>query len=400
MNVHEYDTLRPSVAIKVDNKKIRFNTLNRQLLWRVETLFSKEPSTITWLERLNSESILVDVGANVGMYSIYASVLKGARVYAFEPESQNYATLTKNILSNNIANLVTAFPICLSDEIKLDVLHLSEFIWNGGGSCHSFGEEVGFDLQPRSSPFSQGSISYTLDKAISERIVAQPTHIKIDVDGFEHKVLNGASHTLKNNKLKSICIEINPNLDSHIEAVKELNKLGFFYSKSQVQQVERKEGAFKGCAEYIFDRLSDPKIQIFTSGFKVLPEVNSYHQTAKDHALNRIDETQVETYPFPYIIVDNIFPDSYYEKILSSFPSIEISIPLGETGRVTEGSYPDRKVTLFNDQHFSNLDKEKKEFWEGFASWLYSPDFINKLIKNLLHGAPIVLHNSKIKIQK
>jgi FkbM family methyltransferase len=51
---------------------------------------------------MSERTILIDVGANVGMYSIYAAKLKKARVFAFEPESQNYSTLLKNIISNEL----------------------------------------------------------------------------------------------------------------------------------------------------------------------------------------------------------------------------------------------------------------------------------------------------------
>ena len=100
MDIRQYEQLKPSVAVKIENQKLRYNTLNQNTVWRVQTLFSKEPATINWLNRMDERTILIDVGANVGMYSIYAAKLKNAHVYAFEPESQNYSTLIKNIISN------------------------------------------------------------------------------------------------------------------------------------------------------------------------------------------------------------------------------------------------------------------------------------------------------------
>jgi len=380
MDIRQYEQLKPSVAVKIENQKLRYNTLNQNTVWRVQTLFSKEPATINWLNRMDERTILIDVGANVGMYSIYAAKLKNAHVYAFEPESQNYSTLIKNIISNELEESIIAFPVSLSDDVKLDTLHLSSFIWNGGGSCHSFGQEVGFDLKHRKSPFKQGSISYTIDKAIADGIIEQPTHIKLDVDGFEHKVIKGAYRAIRDTKLKSLCIEINPNLDEHLLLINELNELGFTFNKEQVESVARKDGTFKGCAEYIFDRLNEPKIKISGAGLSTTTKNPDVHTEAKEYCIEKILSSSLEIDPYPYMVVDNIFPEEYYKKILKFFPSIEIATSLGETGRVTRGSYEQRKVTLFDDSHFQRFSEDQRDFWTGFSDWLYSEEFISKVL--------------------
>jgi FkbM family methyltransferase len=376
IDVSKYEKMKPSTIIEVDKKELLYNTPNSNAVWRVQTLFTKEPSTIQWLNRLNDKTILIDVGANVGMYSIYAAKLKNARVFAFEPESQNYSLLLKNIISNELQDLITAFPVSLSDEIKLDTLHLSKFIWDGGGSCHSFGEEVGFDLKYRNSQFTQGSISYTIDKAISEGVILQPTHIKLDVDGFEHKVMRGAFSTLRDEKLRSLCIEINPNLSEHLELIRELKELGFLYNMEQVASVERQSGPFKGCAEYIFDRLIDPKIKVFGSTLNSNNLKSDIHEKAQKHCIEKITQAKIEESPYPYVVIDNIFPEDYYNEILRLFPEADKSIALGETGRVTPGGYMDRKVTLFTEDHFNKLSEDQRIFWANFSEWIYSEEFI------------------------
>lgn len=381
IDVAKYEEMKPSTIIEVKNCKLIYNTPNQNAVWRVQTLFTKEPSTIQWLNRLNDKSVLIDVGANVGMYSIYAAKLKNARVFAFEPESQNYALLLKNIISNDLQEFITAFPVSLSDEIKLDTLHLSKFVWDGGGSCHSFGEEVGFDLKYRNSSVTQGSMSYTIDKAIAEGIIAQPTHIKLDVDGFEHKVMRGAFSTLRNEKLRSLCIEINPNLTEHMDLLHELKALGFSYNAEQVASVERQSGPFKGCAEYILDRLDQPKIKVFGFGENKNNAKSDMHVQAKKHLLDKIANAKIEESPFPYVVIDDIFPKDYYENILKYFPLIENSIPLGETTRVSKGHYQERKVTLFDEENFSKFSDEQRIFWESFSEWMYSEDFIRQTLE-------------------
>ena len=81
-----------------------------------------------------------------------------------------------------------------------------------------------------------------------------PTHIKIDVDGFKHKVIAGGQSVLRDPRLHSVLIEINQNLDEHRKLVEHMRDLGFAFSQSQVEQTEVKSGAFKGAANFIFFR--------------------------------------------------------------------------------------------------------------------------------------------------
>ena len=89
---------------------------------------------------------------------------------------------------------------------------------------------------------------------IEKKFIEIPNHIKIDVDGFEFKVINGGLNTLENKNVKSLLIEINPKLREHIKMISDLENLGFKYDPIQVKRAERKAGPFKGCAEYVFIR--------------------------------------------------------------------------------------------------------------------------------------------------
>jgi hypothetical protein len=85
-------------------------------------------------------------------------------------------------------------------------------------------------------------------------VLPQPTHIKIDVDGFEHKVVAGAARTLRDKRLRSMIVEINRNLAVHRALVEEIGALGFRWDEAQVAAAERRSGPFLGLAEYVFDR--------------------------------------------------------------------------------------------------------------------------------------------------
>jgi FkbM family methyltransferase len=250
--VKKYDVGMPVIGIPYKGKKLRYALPAKAPLWRVQTLFTKEPSTIEWLEAIEPGAVLLDVGANVGMYTVFAAVMRDARVFAFEPESQNYALLCRNLVLNNLSDRVTAFCCALSDEAKFSTIYLSEFTI--GGSCHSFDSSVDFKLEQRKSSFVQGCFSAKVDQLVADGLMPVPNHIKLDVDGFEHKVIAGAAVTLRHPDVRSLIIEINPHLAEHREIITILADLGFHYDPAQVAVAARTEGAFEGVGEYVFRR--------------------------------------------------------------------------------------------------------------------------------------------------
>lgn len=240
------------VRLREGATEVAYCTPNRATRWRVDTLFTKEPDTIEWIRGFQPGDVLADVGANVGMYSIWAAKTRGSRVYAFEPESQNFALLNKNIVANSLSGQVTAYCLALSDETGFSLLHLSGFVQ--GGSGHTYGVDVDHHLRPRSAPYAQGCTSTTLDRLVEDGTLPVPSHIKIDVDGLEHKVVAGCRATLRDPRLKSMLVEINSGLEEHRRIVDELSDLGFKYSEEQVRAARRTAGPSAGVGNYVFRR--------------------------------------------------------------------------------------------------------------------------------------------------
>lgn len=369
-------------AIKLDDKVLRFQTPNRMTQWRVESLFTKEPDTIAWLREIQPDDVMVDVGANVGMYSVFAAVVSGAKVFAFEPESQNYALLNSNIALNGLSGRVTAYPLALSNQLGADALYLSEF--NAGGSCHSFGERVGFDLKPRSSPFAQGSFSVPLDDLVSAGTVPVPDHIKLDVDGFEHRVIEGARNTLKNPKVKSLIVELNTHLQEHRDAIALLEQLGFTFDPEQARGALRKEGAFEGVGEYIFRRKRPAEASpLFLRTSLSFPASGRARQVLH-HVLGRLANTPVTAAPFPHVVIDDFLPADYFAEALRQFPAMKSMRALSETGRVGKNDYRERMTTLFTEEDFARLEPEQSAFWRELADWMYSDTFLHAFVDKFM----------------
>jgi len=133
---HHATTLVKSCS--VNNVLIQMEASSPRELSRIMSYSSKEPSTILWIdEHIKAGDIFYDIGANIGQYSLYAALkYKGQiRVYSFEPESQNYAALNRNIYRNKLADAVRAFCIAVSDETQFDVLNIHGSM-NAGEAIH------------------------------------------------------------------------------------------------------------------------------------------------------------------------------------------------------------------------------------------------------------------------
>lgn len=222
--------------------------------WRVKTLSTKEPATFAWLRELSERDTLFDIGANIGVYSIFAGLARGARVVAFEPEALNYAALNENIAANpGLDEKVVALCLAASNRNDITRLNLSE--QTVGGSGHSLTSEVGYFLEPRPAAFKQGAMACRLAMLVVGGVLPQPTAIKIDVDGFEHEVVEGLGTVLYDTR--TLCVEVNPAIPQHVQMVNRLTEssgYGFKLDPEQVRAATRTEGQFKGVAEHVFYR--------------------------------------------------------------------------------------------------------------------------------------------------
>ena len=289
---------------------IKFYTPNAITLGRAQTLLTKEPGTIKWLDRMAPGEVLYDVGANVGVYTLYAAQ-RGVKVYAFEPEAENYAMLCRNIALNNFD--ADAYCVAVSDKSGLNKLHLSTR--EVGRSCHSFGAAVGPNLQERKGP-TQGSVGVTIDELT--KALSPPNHIKVDVDGLEWNVIRGAVKTLDSQSLKTVQIELNPEMPEHAMVKKFFAAKGWYLSADQVKAATRPSGDWKGYAEHVFHKLAP---------------------VAK-YTLERIRNTPVAVYPFPHIFVSDVFDRAMYQAMISSMPD-DSGYKSLEEARGSKG-YPER----------------------------------------------------------
>jgi FkbM family methyltransferase len=143
------------------------------------------------LHFLRSTDLFIDVGANIGAYTVLASGEIGASTISIEPIPSTYKILIDNILINRIQNKVQALNIGLGkSKMKIKFTKSMDTVNHVATDNEIDTIEVEVD---------------TLD-SVTNLI---PTLIKIDVEGFETEVLNGAEKILNNKDLKAIIIELN-----------------------------------------------------------------------------------------------------------------------------------------------------------------------------------------------
>lgn len=196
-------------------------------IWRANTFFEKEPETLEWIDSFSPGSTFFDVGANVGLYSLYAGIQKH-KVIAIEPMSDNYFILQRNIILNKMDNVIS-YCIGLYDKNMIDTLKVRNLGF--GQAENSFNEPVGSYDEKYNTLINQGSISFTLDY-LSEAL-GVPNYIKIDVDGHELRVLEGGPKTLQHKDLKGILIELVDNTSSRDKVMELLSSYGFVLQKKE-----------------------------------------------------------------------------------------------------------------------------------------------------------------------
>lgn len=146
------------------------------------------------LHVLRSDDVFVDVGANVGSYTILASSVVGARSYAFEPVPSTYSRLVDNVRLNHLDELVNCINKGVGEKVgnmhfTIDLDTTNHVLANGENIYNSINVEV-----------------TSLDNALKG---TSPTFMKIDVEGYETLVLQGADNILNNQALHSVIMELN-----------------------------------------------------------------------------------------------------------------------------------------------------------------------------------------------
>ncbi|MFU8811665.1 MAG: FkbM family methyltransferase [Balneolaceae bacterium] len=160
-----------------------------------------EPETAAIIrDILESGDTFIDVGANVGYFSMMASELvsETGKVVAFEPDAENFAALC-----HNTRHMQQVFPVhkLLSENTNIQTLFLSTH-----SSCHSLVETDNFLSGQQSA-----KLSISFQDFYNQYLAPEPIKlVKIDVEGAEIMVLNGMKNLLSEKKINALVLEFCP----------------------------------------------------------------------------------------------------------------------------------------------------------------------------------------------
>lgn len=176
------------------------------------------------LHLLRPEDLFVDVGANVGSYTVIAGGAVGARCISFEPSPHAYARLRDNVLLNDLAERVALHQVALGSE--------------SGDVRFTTGLDTVNHVLASDEPGAAVTVPIRrLDDVLSG---ATPTLIKIDVEGFEAQVIDGAAATLAAPSLLAILVELNGSASRYAgsddEVRRKLQDAGFVAAHYDVGQ--------------------------------------------------------------------------------------------------------------------------------------------------------------------
>lgn len=211
-------------------------------LWRAATLHTQEPETVAWLDDTFHEGdCLYDVGANIGLYSLYAlASTRTARAVCFEPDAANYYRLSANLVANDFGARAVVFPVALSDTTGLATFNSSLFLAGKAENWLSPGTEL-FGAAVPPNPWQQtprlqtGCPTFHLDGFLAQApFLPLPTHLKIDVDSVEVAILRGALQTLRRPPMRHLLVELYERDVSTACAL--LEAAGWYHVRSVPQQ--------------------------------------------------------------------------------------------------------------------------------------------------------------------
>jgi FkbM family methyltransferase len=195
-----YRRLRPFEEITIGDSKVKLFIPDRTCVYWAKNGPDSEPTTSAWIKSFASEDTFVDIGANIGLYSLMAAAQGVSKVYAFEPNPFSFSVLVHNIVTNGFGSRIVPFCLAMNEKSSIVTFKLN------GTQAGSVGNEIAVEsVHPESTSIE--TVSFSIDELFHTQGISGVNHLKIDVDGMEMEILRGATGLLSDNSLKSVLVE-------------------------------------------------------------------------------------------------------------------------------------------------------------------------------------------------
>jgi len=234
---------------------LRDKGISRELIFND---IREEKATLHIKKTLKKDDIVIDIGANIGYFALMEakSVGNNGKVYAVEPVSSNFELLKRNITINGYSN-VEVFNFAFGHKNEVRKLYLS--------SKYNWHAMVPFEGQDAISSVDVNV--YTMDTFLKNK--EYPGFVRMDVEGYESRIIQGMEQTLKNNKPLKLFIELHPHIMKREDVLILLNTLKendfeirlmakrskiYEYTIDQVLDDESVMNGSKGAFQIFFER--------------------------------------------------------------------------------------------------------------------------------------------------
>ncbi len=197
-----HDLSLPQIDVRCGDKTIRLFIPDRTSVYWARSGPDCEPMTNAWIQSIGAQGALVDIGANIGLYSLMAGAHGVKRIYAIEPNPFSFGILARNIIANDFSDQIT--PVCAALNEKSAPVTFKLGSLNAGGVHNEIRESAVSDKD-----LSLSMSAFAIDDLFASQNVRNISHLKIDVDGLELDILRGARNLLDDPSLISILVEDN-----------------------------------------------------------------------------------------------------------------------------------------------------------------------------------------------
>ena len=205
-----------TITVDTPAGPLAFVLLGKTSGGRATSVLTKQPGTIEWIDAFAPDSVFWDIGANVGVYTLYAA-RRGTRVVACEPAAVNYFLLSANCEANNLNNRVDCLLLGIGSGRGVTRFDVSQF--DSGGSFKR-GE-------PDGSLARQSALVLSIDELVEDFGLPCPHYIKIDVPGMTEDIIDGAARTLRRPEVRELHIELRAESKTGQRIVAALDTAGF-----------------------------------------------------------------------------------------------------------------------------------------------------------------------------
>jgi FkbM family methyltransferase len=188
--------LDPKLGVEFEDKIFWFRTGNGRLFWRAKSVLAEEPLMISWVKAMKPNDVVLDIGANVGMYTVLIAD-KVETVYACELDSLNVSILKENLYLNDLLEKVIIIPVACGSKAKVVDVKFRSLSYGDALQLIAGGDETQtFGSHPDTTGYVAPVLQVSLDELFNDAKLMMPNKIKIDVDGNELTVLAGTSNLL------------------------------------------------------------------------------------------------------------------------------------------------------------------------------------------------------------